>query len=127
MTIHHLQAYVWDYNIYLKKSATAEAVQVTHNGKVNKILNGVPDWVYEGKVIECIQTHRHSFIPANVPSAAFLAQQRKFLHPTKPSGGLRRGNIWLIYKSMTLEFTTLNTRCMEMTSIPPQFLSPTQK
>uniref|UniRef100_A0A672SCD1 Dipeptidyl peptidase 4-like n=1 Tax=Sinocyclocheilus grahami TaxID=75366 RepID=A0A672SCD1_SINGR len=43
-------AYVWDYNIYLKKNATAEAVQVTHNGKVNKILNGVPDWVYEEEV-----------------------------------------------------------------------------
>uniref|UniRef100_A0A8C1ZJ91 Fibroblast activation protein, alpha n=1 Tax=Cyprinus carpio TaxID=7962 RepID=A0A8C1ZJ91_CYPCA len=43
-------AYVWNYNIYLKKNATAEAVQVTHNGKVNKILNGVPDWVYEEEV-----------------------------------------------------------------------------
>uniref|UniRef100_A0A673JWH4 Dipeptidyl peptidase 4-like n=1 Tax=Sinocyclocheilus rhinocerous TaxID=307959 RepID=A0A673JWH4_9TELE len=43
-------AYVWDYNIYLKKNATAEAIQVTHNGKVNKIHNGVPDWVYEEEV-----------------------------------------------------------------------------
>ncbi|KAG1945036.1 dipeptidyl peptidase 4 [Pimephales promelas] len=43
-------AYVWDYNIYLKTTATAEAVQVTHNGEVNKILNGVPDWVYEEEV-----------------------------------------------------------------------------
>uniref|UniRef100_A0A8C1N7G4 Fibroblast activation protein, alpha n=1 Tax=Cyprinus carpio TaxID=7962 RepID=A0A8C1N7G4_CYPCA len=50
ITMHHLQAYVWNYNIYLKKNATAEAVQVTHNGKVNKILNGVPDWVYEEEV-----------------------------------------------------------------------------
>uniref|UniRef100_A0A671SNH0 Interferon induced with helicase C domain 1 n=1 Tax=Sinocyclocheilus anshuiensis TaxID=1608454 RepID=A0A671SNH0_9TELE len=47
---HSFTAYVWDYNIYLKKNATAEAVQVTHNGKVNKILNGVPDWVYEEEV-----------------------------------------------------------------------------
>uniref|UniRef100_A0A671QFG8 Dipeptidyl peptidase 4-like n=1 Tax=Sinocyclocheilus anshuiensis TaxID=1608454 RepID=A0A671QFG8_9TELE len=44
------QAYVWEYNIYLKKNATAEAVQVTHNGKVNEIHNGVPDWVYEEEV-----------------------------------------------------------------------------
>uniref|UniRef100_A0A8C2L518 Fibroblast activation protein, alpha n=1 Tax=Cyprinus carpio TaxID=7962 RepID=A0A8C2L518_CYPCA len=44
------QAYVWEYNIYLKKNATAEAVQVTHNGKVNEIQNGVPDWVYEEEV-----------------------------------------------------------------------------
>ncbi|XP_016396905.1 dipeptidyl peptidase 4-like [Sinocyclocheilus rhinocerous] len=43
-------AYVWEYNIYLKKDATAEAVQVTHNGKVNEIHNGVPDWVYEEEV-----------------------------------------------------------------------------
>lgn len=50
MTVHRPQAYVWDYNIYLKKNATAEAIQVTQNGKANKILNGVPDWVYEGNV-----------------------------------------------------------------------------
>lgn len=68
----------------------------------------------------------HSFKPAN-PSVSFLAQQKRFLHPTKPSGGLRRGNIWLIYKLMTLEFTALNTHCTEMTSTPPQYLSPTQK
>uniref|UniRef100_A0A673K096 Dipeptidyl peptidase 4-like n=1 Tax=Sinocyclocheilus rhinocerous TaxID=307959 RepID=A0A673K096_9TELE len=47
---HSFTAYVWDYNIYLKKNATAEAIQVTHNGKVNKIHNGVPDWVYEEEV-----------------------------------------------------------------------------
>ncbi|TRY66185.1 hypothetical protein DNTS_028296 [Danionella cerebrum] len=43
-------AYVWDFNIYIKKSASAEAIQVTHNGKANEILNGVPDWVYEEEV-----------------------------------------------------------------------------
>uniref|UniRef100_A0A673FPH2 Dipeptidyl peptidase 4-like n=1 Tax=Sinocyclocheilus rhinocerous TaxID=307959 RepID=A0A673FPH2_9TELE len=47
---HSFTAYVWEYNIYLKKDATAEAVQVTHNGKVNEIHNGVPDWVYEEEV-----------------------------------------------------------------------------
>lgn len=51
MSIHRPQAYVWEYNIYLKTTATAEAVQVTHNGKVNEILNGVPDWAYEGNFI----------------------------------------------------------------------------
>lgn len=128
MTIHRSQAYVWDYNIYLKTNATAEAVQVTQNGKVNEILNGVPDWVYEGNALTRRHPYmsEHSVTPAN-PSASFLAQQRRFLPPTKPSGGLRRGNIWLIYKLMTLEFTTLNTQCMEMTSTPPQYLSPTQK
>lgn len=38
-----------DFNIFLKSDVTAEAVQVTHNGKKNEIFNGVPDWVYEGK------------------------------------------------------------------------------
>lgn len=44
-------AYVHNYNIFLKSNATAsEAVQLTHNGKKNEILNGVPDWVYEEEV-----------------------------------------------------------------------------
>lgn len=58
MTIHHPQVYVWDYNIYLKTNATSEAVQVTQNGKVNEILNGVPDWVYEGNAL----THKHPYM-----------------------------------------------------------------
>uniref|UniRef100_A0A3Q2Y8A8 Fibroblast activation protein, alpha n=1 Tax=Hippocampus comes TaxID=109280 RepID=A0A3Q2Y8A8_HIPCM len=43
-------AYVADYNVYVKANITAEAVQVTSNGKKNEILNGVPDWVYEEEV-----------------------------------------------------------------------------
>ncbi|XP_026866021.2 dipeptidyl peptidase 4 [Electrophorus electricus] len=43
-------AYVWDYNIYIKLNSTAEPIQVTKDGKVNQILNGVPDWVYEEEV-----------------------------------------------------------------------------
>ncbi|XP_029936029.1 dipeptidyl peptidase 4 [Myripristis murdjan] len=43
-------AYISDFNIYLKSDVTAETVQVTHNGKKNEILNGVPDWVYEEEV-----------------------------------------------------------------------------
>ncbi|KAM4608894.1 dipeptidyl peptidase 4 [Polymixia lowei] len=43
-------AYVWNFNIYLKHSATSAPRQVTHNGKKNEILNGVPDWVYEEEV-----------------------------------------------------------------------------
>lgn len=42
------KAYVSDYNIFLKPSATAETVQLTSNGKKNEILNGIPDWIYEG-------------------------------------------------------------------------------
>uniref|UniRef100_A0A8C9ZJE2 Fibroblast activation protein, alpha n=1 Tax=Sander lucioperca TaxID=283035 RepID=A0A8C9ZJE2_SANLU len=44
------KAYVSDFNVFFKSNVTAEAVQVTHNGKKNEILNGVPDWVYEEEV-----------------------------------------------------------------------------
>ncbi|KAF7668818.1 hypothetical protein LDENG_00285840 [Lucifuga dentata] len=43
-------AYISDFNIFLKSNVTAKAIQVTHNGKKNEILNGVPDWVYEEEV-----------------------------------------------------------------------------
>lgn len=43
-----LQAYVWNNNVYIKVSPTAESVQITYNGEENKIFNGIPDWVYEG-------------------------------------------------------------------------------
>lgn len=43
-------AYVWNFNIYLKMNATTEPLQITHNGKENLILNGIPDWVYEEEI-----------------------------------------------------------------------------
>lgn len=44
-------AYISDFNIFFKSNVSAdEAVQLTHNGKKNEILNGVPDWVYEEEV-----------------------------------------------------------------------------
>ncbi|XP_034042882.1 dipeptidyl peptidase 4 [Thalassophryne amazonica] len=42
--------YVSKFNIFLKSSVTAEAIQLTYNGKKNEILNGVCDWVYEEEV-----------------------------------------------------------------------------
>lgn len=42
------QAYVWKNNVYVKASPTGAVMQVTTNGKDNLILNGIPDWVYEG-------------------------------------------------------------------------------
>ncbi|XP_009988375.1 PREDICTED: LOW QUALITY PROTEIN: dipeptidyl peptidase 4, partial [Tauraco erythrolophus] len=45
--VGHKLAYVWNNNVYIKASPTAEAVQITENGEENKILNGIPDWVYE--------------------------------------------------------------------------------
>uniref|UniRef100_A0AAZ3S8C0 Uncharacterized protein n=1 Tax=Oncorhynchus tshawytscha TaxID=74940 RepID=A0AAZ3S8C0_ONCTS len=43
----HIQAFVWENDVYVKTSPTAKAMQVTSNGKHNQILNGIPDWVYE--------------------------------------------------------------------------------
>uniref|UniRef100_A0A8C6PRE3 Fibroblast activation protein, alpha n=1 Tax=Nothobranchius furzeri TaxID=105023 RepID=A0A8C6PRE3_NOTFU len=43
-------AYVSDFNVYFKSSVDAQVVQITRNGKMNEILNGIPDWVYEEEV-----------------------------------------------------------------------------
>ncbi|MCD7938112.1 MAG: S9 family peptidase [Tannerellaceae bacterium] len=40
-------AYVKDNNIFLKKFDYDTEVQVTTDGELNKILNGITDWVYE--------------------------------------------------------------------------------
>lgn len=42
-------AFVWQNNVYVKTSPGSPAKQVTFNGEGNLILNGIPDWVYEGK------------------------------------------------------------------------------
>uniref|UniRef100_A0A669BG42 Fibroblast activation protein, alpha n=1 Tax=Oreochromis niloticus TaxID=8128 RepID=A0A669BG42_ORENI len=48
---NYTKAYISDFNIFFKSNVSAdEAVQLTHNGKKNEILNGVPDWVYEEEV-----------------------------------------------------------------------------
>ncbi|MCQ2251067.1 MAG: S9 family peptidase [Bacteroidales bacterium] len=40
-------AFVIDNNILIKNLETGSISQVTTDGEVNKIINGVPDWVYE--------------------------------------------------------------------------------
>lgn len=40
-------AYVQDNNLFYKDFANGEEVQVTTDGKKNKIINGASDWVYE--------------------------------------------------------------------------------
>ncbi|WP_037373914.1 S9 family peptidase [Salinimicrobium xinjiangense] len=40
-------AYVYENNIYVKDLASGETTQVTTDGELNKIINGVADWVYE--------------------------------------------------------------------------------
>lgn len=54
------QVYVSENNIFLKSDVTAEAVQVTTNGKRNEILNGIPDWVYEGKRYRVAEWHNRA-------------------------------------------------------------------
>ncbi|WP_196890801.1 S9 family peptidase [Aureivirga marina] len=40
-------AYVKDNNIFIKDFTTGKTTQVTTDGKKNKIINGITDWVYE--------------------------------------------------------------------------------
>jgi dipeptidyl-peptidase-4 len=39
--------YVFENNLYYKDLASGKTVQVTDDGVVNKLINGVSDWVYE--------------------------------------------------------------------------------
>lgn len=40
-------AYVYQNNIYIKDLSSGQVEQVTQDGKVNEIINGITDWVYE--------------------------------------------------------------------------------
>lgn len=40
-------AYVFENNIYIKDLETKVEKQITNDGKINSIINGIPDWVYE--------------------------------------------------------------------------------
>lgn len=40
-------AYVFENNIYYKDLASGTVTQVTDDGKINSLINGVTDWVYE--------------------------------------------------------------------------------
>uniref|UniRef100_A0A669C269 Uncharacterized protein n=1 Tax=Oreochromis niloticus TaxID=8128 RepID=A0A669C269_ORENI len=48
-------AFVWNNNVYIKTSPNSPSQQVTFNGKENKILNGIPDWVYEEEMFSSNQ------------------------------------------------------------------------
>ncbi|XP_053554343.1 dipeptidyl peptidase 4-like isoform X2 [Bombina bombina] len=43
----YVKAYVWDNNIHVREEPNGLDVAITSNGEENKILNGIPDWVYE--------------------------------------------------------------------------------
>uniref|UniRef100_A0A669CJN0 Dipeptidyl-peptidase 4 n=1 Tax=Oreochromis niloticus TaxID=8128 RepID=A0A669CJN0_ORENI len=53
--MHSLLAFVWNNNVYIKTSPNSPSQQVTFNGKENKILNGIPDWVYEEEMFSSNQ------------------------------------------------------------------------
>jgi dipeptidyl-peptidase-4 len=40
-------SYVYENNLFVKELNNGKIVQVTSDGKRNKIINGMPDWVYE--------------------------------------------------------------------------------
>lgn len=40
-------AYVFQNNLYVRELANGNVKQITIDGEVNKIINGMPDWVYE--------------------------------------------------------------------------------
>ena len=40
-------AFVFENNLYVKDLTTKQILQVTRDGEPNKIINGLPDWVYE--------------------------------------------------------------------------------
>ncbi|XP_040213797.1 dipeptidyl peptidase 4-like isoform X2 [Rana temporaria] len=45
--VGHKLVYVLENNIYIRNAPEEGSVQITTNGEHNKILNGIPDWVYE--------------------------------------------------------------------------------
>ncbi|NNF18679.1 MAG: S9 family peptidase, partial [Flavobacteriaceae bacterium] len=40
-------AYVFENNMYILDLDTSETIQLTTDGKINSVINGVTDWVYE--------------------------------------------------------------------------------
>ncbi len=40
-------AFMRDNNLFIKNLSTGEEKQITFDGKINSIINGAPDWVYE--------------------------------------------------------------------------------
>ncbi len=40
-------AYVFNNNLYYKNIDNSEEIAITNDGERNKIINGIPDWVYE--------------------------------------------------------------------------------
>lgn len=82
------KAFVWKNNVYVKTSPTSPAQQVTFSGEDNKIFNGIPDWVYEGKrnrLCGIYNAHLHSGVA--LEDLIVTATLGAFPGPACPGGG----------------------------------------
>lgn len=84
-------AYVKDNNIYVYHTGFKSNRQVTDDGEINKVINGVPDWVYEEE-FSCNRLMEWS------PDSRFLAWVRfdesdvaEFSFPLYQDAGLENG------------------------------------
>ena len=46
---YFLQAYVLDYDIYVLAKSSTSLTAITSGGSEMGVVNGIPDWVYEGE------------------------------------------------------------------------------
>ena len=47
----YFQIYVQENNIYyLKDIKSEDSLEITTDGEIDQIYNGIPDWLYEGKL-----------------------------------------------------------------------------
>ena len=44
-------AYVFENNIYIRDLALNKDTQITYDGVIDTIYNGIPDWVYEEEIL----------------------------------------------------------------------------
>lgn len=65
INLPYTQAYVYQNNIYLKQRPEDPPFQITYNGRENKIFNGIPDWVYEGKLFFILTPSAYGLIKNN--------------------------------------------------------------
>ena len=43
--------FVYGNNLYYQEALGKDIIQITNTGEEQNIFNGIPDWVYEGKLI----------------------------------------------------------------------------
>lgn len=75
-------AFVMDNNLYVKNLLNGQTTQITTDGKMNQIINGAPDWVYE----EEFALKKGFYWSADSKKIAFFrfdeSEVKEFLMPT---------------------------------------------